>query len=201
MTGLSRGTVYFCQVIAVNAGGQSPTSPIVPFTTLPNVPGAVTGAAVTSASANSVTLSWEAPSNGGGVITLYRITSQPTAVAGTNTEIQTTVAFSPSVTVAGLKGSTAYTFTIVASNAAGVGAAATVSGATLGAGPVIVSYTAVGPATGSNVFSAEVDFVIVFDIATNTPACDSTAAINALSFSFKSPLLERARLYAGTLGV
>jgi len=184
MSGLQVATTYYCQVMAVNEGGHSPPSPVVDFTTLPGLPGAPTAVTASGATASAISLSWTAPGNtGGGVITMYRIVAQPTSLVGTAMGRTTTISFGTSVTVSGLQGSTAYTFSVFANNAAGAGPAGYTTGATLGSAPVIVSYTASGPSDGANVYGNKVKLAIGFNRATNKPAASNTAEINAL-FAF-----------------
>ena len=114
ITGLTNGTAYTFTVVAVNAAGSSPSSAssasATPFT-VPTAPtiGTATGGV------RQATVTWSAPtSNGGSAITNYIITSTPSA--GTS---PLTVGNVLTGTVTGLADSTAYTFTVVAVNAAG----------------------------------------------------------------------------------
>ena len=76
MTGLSNGTSYTFTVTATNVSGtgsaSTGSSPIVP-STVPDAPTGVVGRSGDS----SATVSWTAPSNGGAVITSYRVISSP----------------------------------------------------------------------------------------------------------------------------
>jgi len=183
MTGLQPASRYFCQVIMINAGGQSPASPAVDFTTLPGLPGAPTAVTVSGATATAITLSWTAPTQtGGGVINIYRIIAQPTAVIGTALGKTTTISTGTSVTISGLQGSTAYTFSVFANNAAGAGPAGYAQGSTLGTAPVIVSYVASGPSNGANVYSTDVKLSIGFSLATNKPAVATKEQIDGLFY-------------------
>lgn len=77
-----------------------------------SVPGAPTNAVATVGTTQQATVSFTAPaSNGGGVITSYTVTSSPG-------NISVSGASSP-ITVTGLTNGTSYTFTVVATNAAG----------------------------------------------------------------------------------
>jgi RHS repeat-associated protein len=83
-------------------------------------PGTPTGLTATAGS-NQATVSWTAPSAGSSTISGYTITPQ----VGTTLRTPTTVAgMVTSATVTGLSGGTAYTFSVVASNSQGSGAAA-----------------------------------------------------------------------------
>ena len=112
VTGLTTGTSYTFTVTATNAIGtssaSSPSNAIAPATA-PSVP---TGVTATVASGTSATVSWTAPTNdGGSAITGYTVTSsggQTCTTTGATT-----------CTVTGLAGGGTYTFTVVATNAAG----------------------------------------------------------------------------------
>jgi Domain of unknown function (DUF1929)/Fibronectin type III domain len=129
VTGLTNGTAYTFTVTATNGVGTGPAStpsnPVTP--TAPTVPAAP--AAVTAAAGNqSATVSWSAPASGGSPITLYTVTPYLGGVAQTATAISG----SPPATTANITGLTngdAYTFTVTATNAVGVGPASQASGA------------------------------------------------------------------------
>ena len=121
VSGLTNGTSYTFSVVAINSFGSGPISGASSGVTPRTVPGAPTS--VTGAAANgSVAVSWSVPSsNGGAVITKYTVTSSPGGK---------TCAWSSgplTCTVTGLTNGTAVTFTVVATNAAGDGAASSPS--------------------------------------------------------------------------
>lgn len=121
VTGLTNGTSYTFTVVATNAAGNgavSSASSSVSPRTVPGAPRSVTGVAGNG----SVTVSWSAPlSNGGAVITKYTVTSSP----GGKTCTWTTGSLS--CKVIGLTNGINYTFTVKATNAAGVGLASSAS--------------------------------------------------------------------------
>ncbi len=139
VTGLTNGTAYTCSVVATNAAGPgaaSATVAVTPFT----VPGAPTIGAATPGNGQA-TIAFTAPaSNGGSAITGYTVTCNAGGFTATG-------AASP-LTVTGLTNGTAYTCSVVATNAAGPGAASAtvaVTPATVADAPVIGSAT---PAPG-----------------------------------------------------
>jgi uncharacterized repeat protein (TIGR02543 family) len=89
-------------------------------------PGAPTIGSATATSATTATVAFTAPaSNGGSAITTYTATSNPGGITGTVSQ-----AGSGTITVNGLTADTSYTFTVTASNAAGVSAASSASNST-----------------------------------------------------------------------
>ncbi|MFP5039673.1 fibronectin type III domain-containing protein [Parasediminibacterium sp. JCM 36343] len=121
VSGLANGTAYTFTVTATNGAGIGATSTasaaVTPIT-VPNAPTSV------SAAANNcfAVVSFTAPSsNGGSAITGYTVTSSPSGIISTGS--------SSPVTVSGLANGTAYTFSVTATNAAGIGAASTASAA------------------------------------------------------------------------
>ena len=119
VTGLTNGTAYTFTVTASNKMGtgtaSSPSKPVTPATK----PGAPAGVAAVAGNAKA-TVSFGAPaSDGGSTITSYIVISSPGGIKRTGTG-------SP-ITVPGLTNGTAYTFTVKARNAEGVGLASSPS--------------------------------------------------------------------------
>jgi uncharacterized protein (TIGR02145 family) len=149
VTGLTNGTAYTFTIIAANESGNSPASPasnsVIPSTS----PGAPTIGTATAGNAQA-TVAFTAPANNGGsAITGYTVSSNPGNITGSGTT-------SP-IIVTGLTNGTAYTFTVIATNAAGNSPASvasnsvipstgpgapTIGTATAGNGQAIVAFTA-----------------------------------------------------------
>ena len=141
VTGLVNGTSYTFTVVATNLAGDSAaspaSSPVVP-SVVPDAPTAVTA----TSGDRTATVTWTAPaSDGGRPITRYTVTSSPGA--RTCTVTTTPLATSCTFTSGDLTNGTAYTFTVVATNVTGDGAAssasATVTPSGLPGTPLIVS--------------------------------------------------------------
>lgn len=119
VTGLTNGTAYTFTVFATNANGNSAPSSASNSVTPSTVPGAPTIGTATKGNAQA-TIAFTAPaSNGGSVITGYTVTSTPGNFTATG-------AASP-LTVTGLTNGTAYTFTVIATNANGNSVASSAS--------------------------------------------------------------------------
>ena len=131
VTGLSNGTAYTFTVVATNAAGNSLASVASAAVTPRTVPGAPTSPVATAGNAQA-SVAFTAPaSDGGSAITGYTVTSSPGGFTATG-------ASSPLV-ITGLTNLTSYTFTVVASNAAGSSVPSVVStgvipGTVIGAG-------------------------------------------------------------------
>ena len=156
VTGLTNGTAYTFTVIATNANGNSPASTASNSVTPSSVPGAPTIGTATAGNAQTIVAFTAPASNGGSPITGYTVTSNPGNITGTGST-------SP-ITVTGLTNGTAYTFTVVATNANGnslpssasnsvtpstVPGAPTVGTATEGNAQVTVTFTAPASNGGS----------------------------------------------------
>jgi trimeric autotransporter adhesin len=108
-TPLVAGTAYTIQIRGVNAasGGTAATTSAI---TAATAPGAPTSVSATATGQTTATVSFTAPtSNGSSVITSYTVTSSPGGITATGST-------SP-ISVTGLIASTAYTFTVTATNA------------------------------------------------------------------------------------
>ncbi len=110
----------------------APTPPVVVI----NPPGAPTSVSAVAGNALAI-ISFSAPaSNGGAAITGYTVTSSPGNLTSTGLQ-------SP-ITITGLSNGTAYSFTVIATNSAGIGAASALSNAitpTTTSVPVVVAKT------------------------------------------------------------
>jgi hypothetical protein len=113
VSGLTNGTSYKFRVVATNAAGDSAPSAQTNAVTPRDVPGPPTNVTASPGNA-SATVSWTAPlSNGGSALIGYVLTASPggaTKSVGSSTS---------STSFTGLTNGTSYTFTIVATNAAG----------------------------------------------------------------------------------
>ena len=111
-TPIVAGTTYPVQIRAVNsASSPNGAGSASVSVTAATAPGAPTSVSATATGQSTATVSFTAPtSNGGSAITSYTVTSSPGGVT-------TTGSTSP-ISVTGLSASTAYTFTVTASNAA-----------------------------------------------------------------------------------
>jgi hypothetical protein len=121
VTDLTNGTAYTFTVTAANSLGTSlPSNPSAAATprTVPDAPTTVTALGKDV----SATVSWSVPAfNGGAAIDSYRVTASPDGATCTTATL--------SCTVPGLTNRTSYTFTVVAHNVAGDGAASSASAA------------------------------------------------------------------------
>lgn len=109
--GLTNGTAYTFTVVATNREGNSAPSAPSTAVTPARAPDPPTGVIATRGNA-SATVTWKAPaSDGGSDVTSYTVIPAP---SGSPVTVGTTQAV-----VKGLTNGTAYTFTVIATNAAG----------------------------------------------------------------------------------
>ena len=121
LRGLTNGTAYDFRVSAINTAGTGAVSNVVNATpaVAATAPGAPTSLTATAGN-GQVILSWSAPSsNGGAVITGYKV-EYKTSAANTWTTV-TRSGTTPSQTVTGLTNGTTYNFRVSAINTAGTG--------------------------------------------------------------------------------
>ena len=128
--GLTPGTSYTFTVRATNSAGSgeasAPSNAVTPLAESGSarVPGAATAVSATAGEGNAV-ITWVKPSDeGSSAITKYTIYASPGGVM----RLQTNVAMTQ-LTFEALNPGTSYTFTIVATNAAGSGSASAASNA------------------------------------------------------------------------
>ena len=148
VAGLTNDTPYTFTLVATNAIGDStasnasnavtPEAPTAPIA--PNAPTAVAGDA-------QATVTWTAPSdNGGSAVTGYTVT----AVEDATKSCTPTPATALTCTVAGLTNDTAYTFTVVATNAIGSSSASAPSSAVTPEAPTAPGKPAAPAASAGN---------------------------------------------------
>jgi hypothetical protein len=114
ITGLANGTTYTVYATATNSAGTGPASAQV--TAEPNaVPDQVTGLVATPGD-GTVALTWQAPVNDGSPITGYSVEVSPPPAGQPQI---TPAGVTTSHTFTGLTNGTTYTFTLMATNAAG----------------------------------------------------------------------------------
>ncbi|CAB4323207.1 unannotated protein [freshwater metagenome] len=122
VTGLTSGIAYTFTVKAMNAVGDGAasiaSSSVIPILAPPDAP-VITQ--ITVKSQTEVLVSWTAPSANGGVISGYTVT----AVGGSSAVTPCTTTGALSCTMTGLRSGTSYTFSVTATNAAGIGSAGT----------------------------------------------------------------------------
>lgn len=154
ITGLTNGRAYTFTVKAKNAKGSSvasaPSNSVTPVA-VATVPGAPTS--VTAVGGNTqATVTFLAPtSNGGSAITGYTVISSP--AGGVDSNAGTT---GLSHVMTGLANGTAYTFTVVATNAIGSGSASSASNSVI---PATVPDAPTGATAVGGNLQATVNFI------------------------------------------
>ena len=162
VTGLSAGTSYTFTVTATNTTGLASvaSNPSGSVTTM-GVP--VIGAAIVTG-ATTATVAFTAPTlNGGSEITKYTATSSPAGGSGTLEQ-----AGDGTIPVSGLTAGTSYTFTVTATNAAGL-----TSGASAPSGSVTTNGAPGAPVIGAATTTATNNV----DVAFTAPASNGGATI------------------------
>jgi type II secretory pathway pseudopilin PulG len=124
VTGLILGDSYTFTVAAINVvgtGAYSPASTPLLVDVVPGTPNTPTSSAM---GANSISVTWAAPSDTGTAITGYQIndTNTTTSTPGTNVCTGSITSTAVTCTVTGLIAGDTFTFTVAAINAEGTGA-------------------------------------------------------------------------------
>ena len=143
-TGLTAGTTRHYRVSAINSVGTG-TASSTANATAATVPGAPTGLTATASGSTRINLTWTAPSDGGSVITGYKIeVSSNDGTSWSNREANTN-STSTSYAHTGLSAGTTRYYRVSAINSAGTGAASSTANATTGTdtGPLVLTVRAV----------------------------------------------------------
>jgi titin len=141
ITGLTNGTTYSVNVLAINAAGSSSTSDTTDATplTVPDAP-TITGV---DRQLDTITVTWSAPlNNGGSAVTAYLVTATPSDSSGDVT-CDTTGELTCDLT--GVSNTASYSIVVVATNDAGDSAASAASlssGYSAPAAPTLTAVTA-----------------------------------------------------------
>ncbi len=197
VSGLANGTSYTFTVTATNALGTGLASVASAAATPATVPGAPTGATAVGGYTQA-TVTWAAPaSNGGAAVTGYTVTSSSGG--------HTCTTGGTSCVVTGLTDGTPYTFTVIATNAAGnssasaattsvtptttvPGAPTTVTASSSANGQSVVSWTAPTYTGGSSIIHYTVTSSPGAKICTTsngtTTTCTVTGLTNGTAYTF-----------------
>jgi len=160
--GLTNGQTYYYQVSANNSVGEGAKTNEVnamprPAPTLATVPSAPQNVQAT-ADVRQVTLTWEAPSDGGSAITNYKIYRSTSS--GAETILNTVEGTVLTYTDTGLIDGETYYYTITAVNAIGESAQSSEVSATVPGGSIIITgmfpYLLVGGIVGASVIGVVV---------------------------------------------
>ena len=197
VTGLSPGVYYDFSVAATNANGTGDPSYPSSAVAVPAVPGASTLVSAVANANGSVSVNWTPPQSAGSPVNLYTIIPSPACSSCTGL-----TSTSPATVISGLTVGSTYTFTVVATNSLGAGAASapsnpvtipTVPGAPVNVvatsnanGQSVVSWTAPAsnggsPITGYTVTSSPGSFICT---TSGTTSCAVTGLTNGSSYAF-----------------
>jgi hypothetical protein len=139
------GSTMTCVVTASNGVGSNTATSNATSSVAANTPLAPTIGTATATGTSTATVSYTAPSdNGGSTITSYTATSSPGGITGTLSQ-----AGSGTITVSGLSGGTAYTFTVAATNSAGAGSASSASNS-------VTTQMSIGQAFGGGFYAGQI---------------------------------------------
>ena len=143
-TGLSAGTTRHYRVSAINSVGTG-TASSTANATAATVPGAPTGLTATASGSTRINLTWTAPSDGGSVITGYKIEVSSNGGPSWSDLVANTNSTSTSYAHTGLSAGTTRYYRVSAINSAGTGAASSTANATTGTntGPLVLTVRAV----------------------------------------------------------
>jgi hypothetical protein len=188
VTSIPNNVIYSVNVYATNSVGNSPAQNSWPYIKTPSAPDAPTIGTATLVGSN-VSVAFTAPTtNNGSTITSYTATSSPGGFTGT--------ASSSPITVSGLAATTAYTFTVTATNIVGTGPASAASNSVTTPAVTTITYLAVagggagGPYLGgggggggyvANSVSFAPGVVITVSPGPGGSAIQNTSAINGTS--------------------
>src|SRR5205823_474642 len=170
LTGLTNGTAYTFRVVASNAVGNSAPSlasnsvtPVAPIVL--TAPAAPTAVSATAGNAQA-TISWSAPaSDGGSAIPSRRSTARPAGASATVT--------GTSATLTGLTNGTAYTFTVIATNAVGNSAPSLASNSVTPVAPIVLTAPGAPTAVSARAGNAQAT------ISWTAPASNGGSAITS----------------------
>jgi titin len=182
VTGLTLGTPYTFTVSATNAIGAGPASGASPSQTDQAVPGKAAGLSVVANPDGTVGLSWTAAADDGAQVSGYTVNPSPSCSSCGGLTVTGSPA-ATATTVTGLTLGTAYTFTLRATNAMGIGSVSTASPSVTAAEPPDAP-TAVSPTANLNgsvgvTWQAPADrgAVITQYAITPDPACSSCTGL------------------------
>jgi len=160
-----------CVVTATNAVSAVSANSNSTASVAATVPGAPTIGTATQTGSTTATVAYTAPaSDGGATITSYTATSTPDSITGTLSQ-----AGSGTITVTGLTGNTAYTFTVTATNSAGTSAASAASNS-------ITTLPTIGQAFGGGFFAGQISTSANSVATHNLVICGASVGQTALKW-------------------